>query len=112
MYILPRRYHLLHLLVNNTGATAVIAAARTSARLDKTCITNQSPAIPERSADRPHPCLPFPGPQEAQEEAGSPSDRQNGPRVQTFPKLPKIHLEKWELRAHHRHRQLLIQLVS
>lgn len=41
--------------------------ARTSARLDKTCITNRLRVIPERSAVNP--CLPPPGPQEAEDEA-------------------------------------------
>lgn len=67
MCISLRRYHLLHLLANNTGTIAVIAVARTSVRLDKTCITNRLHVIPERSAVNP--CLPPPGPQEAQDEA-------------------------------------------
>lgn len=86
MYILPRRYHLLHLLVNSASSIAVIATARTSARLDKTRITIRLPAIPERSAEL---CLPFPGPQEVQEEAGFPSDRQMGQESQSA--TPKGH---------------------
>lgn len=53
------RYHLLHLLANNTGTVAVIATARTSARPDKTCLPNRLRVIPERSAVNP--CLPSPG---------------------------------------------------
>lgn len=66
MYISLQRYHLLHLLANNTGTIAVNNTARTSARLDK----NRLRVILEHSADRLHPCLPFLGLQEAQEEAG------------------------------------------
>lgn len=68
MYISLRRYHLLHLLANNTVTVAVITTAGTSARLDKARITNRWLAIPERSAVNP--CLPSPGPQEAQDQAG------------------------------------------
>lgn len=67
MCISLRRYHLLPLLANNTGTIAAIAMARTSARLDKTCITNRLRVIPECSAVKP--CLPSPG-RRTQDEAG------------------------------------------
>lgn len=70
MYILLQRYHLLHLLANNTGPIAVNNTARTSARLDKSRIAKRWRVIPERSAGRLQPCLPLLGLQEAQEEAG------------------------------------------
>lgn len=51
MYILLQPYRLSRLLANNMGMIAVNNTARTSARLDKTCITNRSRVIPEHSAE-------------------------------------------------------------